>query len=44
MKKKEIDKKKEVIKLLSKQKIREVKDLEAYKHSVCHPHCAGIDL
>ena len=44
MKKKVIDKQKEVIKLLSKQKIRNVQDLESYKLSVCHPHSAGIDL
>jgi DNA-binding protein YbaB len=42
---KELSKKqKEVIKLLEKQKIRDVKDLESYKLSVCHPFSAGIDL
>jgi len=44
MKKNSIDKQKEVIKLLEKQKIRDVKDLESYKLSVCHPFSAGIDL
>ena len=38
------DKQKEVIKLLEKQKIRDVKDLDSYKLSVCHPSSAGIDL
>ena len=37
-------KQKEVIQLLEKQKIRDVKDLESYKLSVCHPFSAGIDL
>jgi hypothetical protein len=37
-------KQKEVIKLLGMQKIREVKDLDAYKLSVCHPNSAGMDL
>jgi hypothetical protein len=37
-------KQKEVIRLLEKQKIREVKDLDSYKLSVCHPSSAGIDL
>jgi hypothetical protein len=44
MKKNLIDKQKEVMKLLEKQKIRDVKDLESYKLSVCHPFSAGIDL
>ena len=44
MKKNSIDKQNEVIKLLEKQKIRDVKDLESYKLSVCHPFSAGIDL
>jgi transposase len=44
MKKNSNDKQKEVIKLLEKQKIRDVKDLESYKLSVCHPFSAGIDL
>jgi len=44
MKKNSIDRQKEVIKLLEKQKIRDVKDLESYKLSVCHPFSAGIDL
>jgi transposase len=34
----------EVIKLLARQKIRDVKDLESYKLSECHPCSAGIDL
>ena len=38
------DKKNEVIKLLEKQKIRKLKDLDSYKLSVCHPFSAGIDL
>ena len=38
------NKQKEVIRLLEKQKIRDVKDLESYKLSVCHPFSAGIDL
>ena len=37
-------KQKEVIRLLEKQRIRDVKDLESYKLSVCHPSSAGIDL
>jgi transposase len=37
-------KQEEVIKLLNKQKIRDVKDLESYKLSECHPGSAGIDL
>jgi len=37
-------KQEEVIKLLNKQKIRDVKDLGAYKLSECHPSSAGIDL
>jgi transposase len=44
MEKKLKNKREEVIRLLSKQKIREVKDLESYKLSVCHPSSAGIDL
>ncbi|KAA6302052.1 MAG: hypothetical protein EZS26_001868 [Candidatus Ordinivivax streblomastigis] len=44
MEKKVLDKREEVINLLKKQKIREVKDLDAYKLSICHPHSAGIDL
>lgn len=34
----------DVTRLLTLQKIRDVKDLESYKLSVCHPHSAGIDL
>jgi hypothetical protein len=44
MSKKSNDKQKEVIKLLEKQKIRDVSDLESYKLSVCHPFSAGVDL
>jgi transposase len=38
------DKQREVIKLLEKQKIRDVKDLDSYRLSICHPNSAGIDL
>ena len=38
------NKREEVIKLLERQKIRDVKDLESYKLSECHPASAGIDL
>ena len=34
----------DVTRLLTLQKIRDVKDLESYKLSVCNPHSAGIDL
>jgi purine-nucleoside phosphorylase len=44
MEKKISNKRDEVIKLLARQKIRNVKDLESYKLSECHPHSAGIDL
>lgn len=44
MAKKEKDKRKEVLKLLRSQKIRDLKDIESYKLSVCHPDSAGIDL
>lgn len=44
MAKKEKDKRKEVLKLLRAQKIRDVKEIESYKLSVCHPSSAGIDL
>lgn len=44
MKKYQKDKIEKVTKLLFKQKIRNVKDLEAYKLSICHPTSAGIDL
>lgn len=33
-----------MIKLLKKQKIRNLKDLEDYKLSICHPYSAGIDI
>jgi transposase len=38
------DSREKVIKLLARQKIRDVKDLESYKLSECHPASAGIDL
>jgi hypothetical protein len=41
---KDKDKRKEVLKLLRSQKIRDLKEIESYKLSVCHPHSAGIDL
>jgi len=44
MEKKTKNKREEVIKILEKQKIRDVKDLESYKLSECHPDSAGIDL
>ena len=44
MEKKLSNKREEVIKLLERQKIRDVKDLESYKLSECHPSSAGIDL
>lgn len=44
MEKKQKNKRDEVLHLLSKQKIRDVNDIESYKLSVCHPHSAGIDL
>lgn len=44
MAKKEKDKRKEVLKLLRSQRIRDVKEIESYKLSVCHPDSAGIDL
>jgi transposase len=44
MPKKENNKRKEVLKLLRAQKIRDVKQIECYKLSVCHPYSAGIDL
>ena len=44
MGKKENDKRKEVLNLLRAQKIRDVKEIESYKLSVCHPYSAGIDL
>jgi transposase len=44
MEKKLSSKQEEVIKLLERQKIRDVKDLESYKLSECHPASAGIDL
>ena len=44
MKKSEKERKAQVLEMLSKQKIRSVADIEAYKLSVCHPFSAGIDL
>ncbi len=44
MKKKFIDKRKEVEYLLKKQKIREIKQLDAYKLDICHPDSGGIDF
>ena len=44
MEKKSSNKREEVIKLLQKQKVRDVRDLESYKLSECHPASAGIDL
>ena len=37
-------KEKEVVKLVTSRKIRDVKELESYKLSECHPDSAGIDL
>lgn len=44
MKKSQKSKTDEVLKLLIKQKIRNVKELDSYKLSVCHPYSADIDL
>jgi len=44
MEKKLSNKREEVIKLLARQKIRDVRELESYKLSACHPCSAGIDL
>jgi transposase len=44
MKKNQKLRKEEVIKLLKKQKIRDVEQIESYKLSVCHPDSSGIDL
>jgi transposase len=44
MEKKSSNKREEVMKLLQRQKIRDVRDLESYKLSECHPCSAGIDL
>ena len=43
MSKKEKNKRKEVLNLLRAQKFRDVKEIDSYKLSVCHPHSAGID-
>lgn len=44
MEKKQKNKREEVIRLLKKQQIRDAKDLDSYKLSICHPFSAGIDL
>lgn len=44
MKKRSINRKETVIKLLKRQKIRDLKELEDYKLSICHPRSAGIDI
>jgi transposase len=44
MKKSQKNKSAEVVKLLSKQKIRNMQELDSYKLSICHPDSAGIDL
>ena len=44
MKKNQKKRKEEVEKLLLKQKIRDIKQIEAYKLDICHHDSAGIDL
>ena len=44
MEKRQKNKREEVIRLLKKQQIRNVVELESYKLSICHPCSAGIDL
>lgn len=44
MKKSQKNRVEKVKKLLFKQKIRDIRQLEDYKLSVCHPHSAGIDI
>ena len=44
MEKTQKNKREEVIRLLKKQQIRDLKDLGSYKLSVYHPSSAGIDL
>ncbi len=44
MKKSQKDRVEKVKKLLHQQKIRDLRQLEDYKLSVCHPHSAGIDI
>lgn len=44
MEKKQKNKREEVIRLLKKQQIRDVNELDSYKLSICHPSSAGIDL
>lgn len=44
MEKKQKSKREEVIRLLKKQQIGDVNELDSYKLSICHPSSAGIDL
>ena len=44
MKKPEKERRESVIEKLKHQEIRDVRDLESYKLSTCHPASAGIDL
>lgn len=44
MEKKQKNKRDEVVRLLKKQQIRDVKELDSYKLSICHPSSAGLDL
>ena len=44
MKKSEKNRVEKVKKLLYQQKIRDLRQIEDYKLSVCHPHSAGIDI
>lgn len=44
MKKSEKERRESVIEKLKHQEIRDVRDLESYKLSTCHPASAGIDL
>jgi len=44
MKKSEKERRENVLEKLKHQEIRDVKDLESYKLSPCHPASAGIDL
>lgn len=44
MKKSEKERRESVIEKLRHQEIRDVRDLESYKLSTCHPASAGIDL
>lgn len=38
------DRKEKVLNLLKRQKIRNLRDLDDYKLSICHPRSAGIDI